>query len=190
MSDAEILRKISSRHVCGNIKKIAVTKMKNKAIPLFQVFGQASRTKRGEGDNGPWIALLGRFEAVCITDDSDENAKETRVGTLYAAPQCFLPDPMDMMIAEELEATEPVTDDDGNPVLDSEGNQKRKRVVDSLEFALEIGIKPSDTPIGYEYTTKPLIKTGSADPLADLRQKIPALSDQSKTSGGAKGAKK
>lgn len=178
--DQEIIRKISPRHVAGTIKTIVAKKMDAdkgpKALPLFQVYGQATKTKRGESDMGPFVGLVGRFEAVCITDDStDDNKQDPREGTVYAAPICFLPAPMDEMIAQQLEATEPVTDDDGNEVKDSEGNVRTRRVNDSVEFAFEIGIKLAETSVGYEYTTKPIVDPSAADPLANLRTKVPAL---------------
>ena len=45
----------------------------------------------------------------------------------------------------------------------------------SIEFAVEVGVKPSDSPIGYEYTVKNLIKPTGGDPLAALRDKVQTL---------------
>jgi hypothetical protein len=178
MSDevnAEIVRKVQAKNVIGNVKRFLPELGKDgdptgAVTPLFQVYGHANGTRRGEGDNGPWVALEGRFEAVNITKDAEGNTD----GRVFAGPECFLPEPMQSMIAGELEKTEPETGDDGKPVM-IDGKPKMRRVVDSLEFAFEIGVKRTKTPIGYEYTTKPLIKHGGADPLADLRKKIPAL---------------
>jgi len=47
-----------------------------------------------------------------------------------------------------------------------------------LQFALEIGLKPSKSPTGYDYTVKPLTDQGTADPLADLRAKLALPSPQ------------
>lgn len=44
--------------------------------------------------------------------------------------------------------------------------------VNGVQFALEIGIKPSTSPVGYDYSVKPVIDTGENDPLADLRGKL------------------
>lgn len=194
--DSEIIRKISPRHICGAIKTIVAKKMDAdkgpKTLPLFQVYGQATKTKRGESDNGPYVGLVGRFEAVCISDDStSDNKQDAREGTVFAAPVCFLPAPMDEMIAQQLEAMEPVTDGDGNEVKDADGNTKMQRVNDSVEFAFEIGIKLAETSVGYEYTTKPIVDPSAADPLANLRSKVPALTSGDKSASPAKsGGKK
>ena len=44
---------------------------------------------------------------------------------------------------------------------------------DPVEFAFDIGIKPNETAIGYEYTVTPLI-TQESDPLANLAARLPA----------------
>ena len=134
---SSLIRKISAKSVCG---KIEVPK---KATRLFSVFGQATKTKSGTTDYGAWTALVGRFEAVNI-----------ETGEVFQAPQCFLPEPLNTMIAEALQET----DEDGN------------RVNDAIGFSVEVGVKPSDVPIGYEYTTKENVKADTADPLAALRE--------------------
>lgn len=144
MSTTEVLRKISAKTVmAGASQKIGDFAKNKNATGIFQVYGMAHKVRRGESDNGPWLGLVGRFEAVRIED-----------GETFAAPQCFLPEPMSSMIAEELDV------EDGP---------------DSVQFAFEIGVKKSDSPVGYEYTTKPVIEAGGADPLADLRKQLPAL---------------
>lgn len=65
----------------------------------------------------------------------------------------FLPSPLDTMLAGQIAEVESGT----------------------VEFAAEIGVKTNDTPIGYEYTVKPLLDTGAADPLAGLRESVAAL---------------
>lgn len=138
---SSLIRKISAKSVCGKIEK------PKKAIGLFVVYGHASKTKTGSTDYGSWTALVGRFEATNI-----------ETGEVFQAPQCFLPEPLNTMIAESLEETE--TDEDG----------KETRVNSSVQFSVEVGIKPSDVPIGYEYTTKEIVEADTADPLAALRE--------------------
>ena len=133
---SNLIRKISAKSVCGKVEK------PKKATPLFIVFGIASKTKAGNSDFGPWTALLGQFEATNL-----------ETGEVFQAPQCFLPEPMNSLIATQLEAT------------DEEGN----REVNSVQFSVEVGVKPNETPIGYEYTTKTVVKSDEADPLAALR---------------------
>jgi len=41
-----------------------------------------------------------------------------------------------------------------------------------IEVALDIGIKPSDVPIGYEYTATPLVEVKTSDPLTALLARV------------------
>ncbi len=43
---------------------------------------------------------------------------------------------------------------------------------ESVEFAFEIGIKPSKSPVGYDFTVKSLIEHRGSDPLASLRDQV------------------
>lgn len=43
--------------------------------------------------------------------------------------------------------------------------------VESVQFAFEIIATPSESPVGYEYTAKPLIAPSLSDPLAELRNR-------------------
>ena len=162
----EGLRKISSKTVMGKVEK------PEKATKLFTVIGVAHRTRRGDGDNGPWVSLIGRFEATNIL-----------TGEVSTAPQCFLPKPMDEILAFQLEEMEPLLDSDGKVQLDADDNERTKRVTESVQFAYEIGVKPTDTPIGYEYTTNTIVEPGGADPLAELRGALPKLPAPSKKKG-------
>jgi hypothetical protein len=148
-----LIRKISAKAICG---KIEVPK---KATRLFSVFGHATKTKTGTSDYGQWTALIGRFEAVNFED-----------GVVSQAPQCFLPEPLNTMISEALQETKAVVDKDGEEVTDKDGNVTMERVNTSIGFSVEVGVKPSDVPIGYEYTTKENVKADTADPLAALRE--------------------
>lgn len=139
-----LIRKVTAKAICGKMS------VPEKAKRLFSVFGIATKTKSGSTDYGMWTALVGRFEAVNI-----------ETGEVFEAPQCFLPEPLNTMIAEALEQTETETDD--------EGVETETRVNTSVGFSVEVGIKPSDVPIGYEYTTKENVKADTADPLAALR---------------------
>lgn len=140
-----LIRKLTAKSVCGKIEK------PTKITRLFSVFGIATKTKTGSSDYGTWTALVGRFEAINIA-----------TGEVFEAPQCFLPEPLNTMIAEALDEVEETEDDDGNVTTE--------RVNKSLGFSVEIGIKPSDVPIGYEYTTKENVKADVDDPLAALRE--------------------
>lgn len=136
---SSLIRKISAKSVCGSTEK------PKKATKLYIVGGIANKVKTGDSMYGPWTALVGQFEATNI-----------ETGEVFVAPQCFLPEPMNGMIASSLEQV----DDDG------------KRVNNSVQFAVEVGVKPAETTVGYEYTAKEIMKSDAADPLAAIREKI------------------
>ena len=135
----ELLRKISSKTVLGDRPERPKDK---KTVPLYSVYGIANGLQTGTSDYGDWIKLKGSFEAVRFSD-----------GLVMQSGACILPEPVNSMTAAALQQT----DDDG------------KRVNQSIQFSLEIGLKRTDTAIGYEYVTTPLIEAGGADPLAALR---------------------
>ena len=136
---SSLIRKISAKTVCGKVEK------PEKNTPLFIVGGIANKVKTGDSTYGTWTALVGQFEATNI-----------ETGEVFVGPQCFLPEPMNGMIAASLE------------MLDDEG----KRVNNSVQFAVEVGVKKSDNTVGYEYTAKEIMKSDSADPLAAIRETI------------------
>lgn len=161
MSAPQVIRKISARHVIANVKYYVPKADKDgnvskDVIPLFRIFGQATGIRKGESDNGPFTALTGRFEAVSVAADPETGEVEDKV---FASPECFLPEPMNAMIADELDRR------------DASG----KREVQSLEFAFEVGVKAAKTSVGYEYTCTPLIERQGADPLLALRNKVAEL---------------
>jgi len=45
----------------------------------------------------------------------------------------------------------------------------------AVEFGFRIGMKPSDSPVGYEYTIKPLVETRDSDALESIRGSVKAL---------------
>ena len=146
---SNLIRKISPKNICGKLDK------PEKATALYHVIGIASGTKTGNSDYGQWIALKGQFEATNVA-----------TGEVSAAPICFLPEPLNSMIAAKLDET------------DKDGNQ----VNSSVQFAVEVGYKPADNAYGYEYTTKEIIESDQADPLAALRNEakkaLPAPADE------------
>lgn len=48
----------------------------------------------------------------------------------------------------------------------------KKEGVDGLEFAFNIGIVPSDKPIGYEYYVEPMLEAKENDPLELLAKRV------------------
>ena len=67
-----------------------------------------------------------------------------------------MPEPLNGMIAASLE------------MVDDEG----KRVNNSVQFAVEVGVIKADNQIGYEYTAKEIMKSDAAEPLASIRETI------------------
>ncbi len=136
---SNLVRKISAKSVCGKLEK------PTKATSLFIVGGIANKVKRGSSDYGDWAALVGQFEATNI-----------ETGEVFVGPQCFLPEPLNSMMAATLDET------------DAEG----ERVNASVQFAVEVGYKKADTATGYEYTTKEIVSADAADPLAAIREEM------------------
>lgn len=137
---ATLVRKISPKTVIGKVKA------PEKALRLYTVIGVSHGVKHGTGDNGPWVAFLGSFEAVRASD-----------GAVFQAGQCFVPKAVEDLLVSTLT------------------HAQKGDATTAVEFAIEVGVKPSDVAIGYEYTVKNLVKTSNADPLALLRQKVQAL---------------
>jgi hypothetical protein len=161
MSAPQIIRKLSAPRVVGNVKAFAPRpgadgSIPKDVVPLMRIFGSASDVRPGTSDNGPFVALKGRFEAVSLIPDTETGEVS---GQVFVAPECFLPEPTHSIIVSELSAKS----DDG------------KRVVASLDFAFEVGVKASKNPVGYEYVCMPLMEHAGSDPLAALRNKVAAL---------------
>lgn len=148
----KILKKISIKHVVGNVKGFLKDKKDEKGNVLVhaleegqekaicQVFGVATGYKTGESDNGPWTALLGSFKAI--------NAE---TGDIFRAGQCFLPDVAMDLVLPELE----------------------KDDVDSVDFAFVINIVADESSsVGYFYTASPLLTPSGSDPLAALEARM------------------
>lgn len=187
MSAPQIIRKLSAAKIVGNIKAFAPRPnadggLPKDVVPLYRVFGSGADIRTGQGDYGAFAALKGRFEAVSLIPDPETGEVS---GQVFVAPECFLPEPTHSILVSELMAK------------DADG----KRVVSSLDFAFEVGVKASKNPIGYEFVCVPLMEHTGSDPLAALRgkvaalpsvlpgaPKVPALEDKSK--GAAAGGKK
>lgn len=139
---AEVISKIAPRKVLEANPKTLAPKSGEKPVDLFTVFGIANGTKHGETQYGDWQALTGVFEAVRASD-----------GKRFQSGTCFLPGAVGTMLIGGLKAAQ-----ESNPDA-------------SVSFAILVGIKFSEVAIGYEFTTKNIVKLEQADPLADLRDK-------------------
>jgi len=115
-------------------------------IDLFTVYGIGNGIKHGDTQYGEWNALTGVFEAVRTSD-----------GKRFQSGVCFLPGAAGQMLISGLKAAQ-----EANPDA-------------SVRFAIIVGIKHSDVPIGYEFTTRNVVKLEQADPLEDLRGQVLAI---------------
>lgn len=77
-------------------------------------------------------------------------------GEVFRSSKCFLPESFTGMLAASV-----ADNKDGN-----------------VQFAVDVGVKPATTMIGYEFTVKPLLEVSDSDPLTLLKNSlsgIPAL---------------
>lgn len=151
--EVEVQNKISAKTILGKVKRYEA------ATPLYVVIGIADGVRSGESDKGPWEGLTGQFEATVIAPDHANNGKR------FYGTQLFLPKSGHELVAARLR----------------EYAKSESTAGQSVQFAYQVGFKPSEAaPIGYEYTVKPILKAGGADPLAQLRSDAVAmLSNQS-----------
>lgn len=136
----ELIKKITAKTVLGDRPE----RPAKGTVDLYTVYGIANGLVQRESDFGPWTKLTGSFEAVRIKD-----------GEVFNSGACFLPEPMNSMLAAQLSQT------------DKEG----KRTTRAVEFSIMVSVKRTDTAIGYEYVAKSLVTLDQADPLAALREK-------------------
>lgn len=166
-ASTNIVKKLSMRHLVGNVKAFIPTKEVEekrgdkvvvKDVPaigetvwIAQVVGIARGTKSGVSNYGDWTALMGEFIAVPLVGD--------KAGQRFRTGQMFLPDVVMNMVSSAL---------GGNTGVD---------------FAFKIGIVAADTEgenpsaTGYEYTADFLIAPETSDPLQALADKaLPPVS--------------
>jgi hypothetical protein len=150
----ELVRKLSPKSIIGGRFLPP-----SKETVLYTVIGTTHGIKSGTGDNGPYVAFLGAFEATRISkyDSEKRDFVPDPERKTFQAGQCFVPKAVEDLLA----AT----------VL----KMKEDRQGTAIEFAIQVGVKPSDTAIGYEYTIKNLVKTSGADPLAALRSRVAGM---------------
>lgn len=136
---AEMLKKLSPKTIMG--EKIEAPE---ENTLLYTIFGVAKGVRSGESMYGPWTSLVGTFEVIRASDQK-----------VFQGAQCFVPEPFQSMIAENLRSGE----------------------VDSVEFSIHVILKPRpDLPVQYEYIGEQIADVQTADPLAALRKlAVPSL---------------
>lgn len=147
----EMLRKISAKTVCGKLPK------PEKATPLFHLMGVCTGLRTGQSGYGEFVEFSGQFEALnCRPGDENYNVR-------FISTRCFMPEPVESQLRMLLT----------NSAAQNSGEMK------PVQFAFTVGYKPqsSDKPggAGYEYTVRSIVAPDSADLLAELRSKMPAL---------------
>lgn len=146
----EALKKMSAKSILGNTKRFIPMDDKRdiipgERVPLFRVFGLARGAKKGDGDNGPWLAFLGEFRATRIDAESGEVIT-------YGSSTLFLPS-----CAEELLA--PV-------VMENDGS--------GVEFAFDIGLIGSPaSSVGYEFTADSVLAVKESEAIQSLASRLP-----------------
>lgn len=137
MTQQQLVKKISPRTVFGtkaDIQKLVLSDQ-DAEHPLFMVAGKCNGRKDGEGDNGPWTALLGRFMAQKLS------AAGVPEGVIYVSGRCHLP----------------------NYVIESVLGQMDEPG-DIVQFKFIIGATYDETSAtSYVYTAKPLLEAKPED---------------------------
>lgn len=105
----------------------------------------------------PSIGFKGIFEGIPVDPSKP----------LIRAPLLFLPESITAIVAKALLGDKP---------MPTERPQRGKPIdavtADQMEVGLEIGVKKTNTPIGYEYVIKTAQEMTKVDPLADLRTRL------------------
>jgi hypothetical protein len=154
MAESTPSRKISAKTVWGKVKRSDIPEQGVKV--LFTIIGQAMGVRKGEGEYGPWVALVGTFEAV--------NAV---TGEVFAGPEAFLPEPFNSMIANKLQ-----------------GEGAVHAIDFAFEVGIKSAPNEDTTRVPFEYTCKPLQDPSKADPLAALRGRLPKALPAPKAKAG------
>lgn len=116
---------------------------------LYTVFGVVRDSKTGESQYGTWLAFLGSFEAVRLSDHER-----------FQSDTLHLQNPAEGLLLTQF------------------GGMRKEDATATLGFAFEIGVKPSskwmETGQGnsYEYTVKTVFQSQQHDPLEALRRTV------------------
>lgn len=146
------------------LSKVSLSTFKPKALlalpeetrelHLGTIVGIATGIKKGKMPDGvtPYEGLAGNFEVV-YADASKEHD---------ASGVCYLPDafmnPILALLKDETNA-------DGEVI---------REAASSVQLAFNVSVVRADNPAGYSWKLKPLIEASQNDPLAKLRELIPA----------------
>lgn len=153
---AEILKKITVKDVIASADKTkygetyGLTAGKKTAHALFLILGRITKVEAKATEKGDYILFSGMFEAVRTCD-----------GERFKASRLILP-------AVAQDAIEQAWIE--NLPRDENGAPDPSRAM-ALAFAFNIGIRPHEAAVGYQYTVTPVDIGDDAetDPLAAIR---------------------
>lgn len=151
--EPEFERKITAKVMLGEHgaegglgEKLFARLMKEKAVPLYNLYGVVKAGRPKTNDYGESVRFIGQFEAESLLDK----------GRVVRSASCYVP----KYLEEELYG-----------LLSAHGANGEAGTV---KFAFEIGIKlDMSAATKYVYTARPLMKAqGASDEIALLRAEI------------------
>lgn len=147
----DIIRKANAKFIFPglDLKELIYFDKKNSEYALYNIYGMATSYRSGEGTYGPWFSLRGDFGVETLLDYGDFKS-----GTEYRSAEAFLPTIVnDLYVSDVMKA------------LNAEGSK-------NVKFALKIGVRKADNPIGYEYTVKSLMEKTDTDMLSAIKNEV------------------
>lgn len=164
MSQAAIIRKISSKTVLGNLKGLILQGLKDgqykdgDIVDTMDIIGIVKKVTEGEHqDYGTYYEFGGSFEA---TAHMGGNA-----GVSFRAPKCFLPEA----------ATELLRDQIHQYAEEHDGEMA------DIQIALKIQVRIDESvATNYVFQVTPLMTPESADPLHAIKEKAGLAQSENK----------
>ena len=132
----KMLKKLSVKTLC-NLPK-SFFKTLESEIAIMRVVGIARKYETGSSTFGDYQQFTGEFQGT-----------DLQTGEQAVSATCFLPQPVDGMLAAALAAA---------------GNDGKHPV----EFAFDISVVPDVSEVGFQYRVNSLTETKVSDPLAKL----------------------
>lgn len=134
-----LVRKLSMKGMGINPKGLIKGKEDGFKTPVFRIAGTAGSLKRGESNFGPWVAFMGSFVAVDLTNPAKPEA--------YQSGSAFLPKVIEDMLVKAVE------------IVDPESGEVSNR---DVQFDITVGLVVNEkSTVGYEYTVTPNMKIAS-----------------------------
>lgn len=162
------------------------------------VFGEARgvsfRSNPNSTDGEAAAALIGVFEGTPAYDDMpgmNEEEKCARRPRL-ASGICFLPTQAQEVIVRAVLAGDEDTAKNGRP-RDIKRGQRSDKLGNVVPVSIEVAIRKSDSPVGYEWVVRGLANVSAVSPIDRMRQlmgtgpgaRLALLVDKQEGKGGA-----